>query len=117
MALHAAVGLLWNSWSFLDSSCPLRVCLLRQRGLLARPLPTQFLNKFHHLQAQAFFHNQFLNLLFVLHFFAAHFRGNVIGQIWSGRVLFRQRACFMQLRHDHFGVGLSVSTPSTGGII
>ena len=50
MALHAAVGLLWSSWSFLDSSCPLRVCPLRQRvsvlclrvclrqcGLLARP--------------------------------------------------------------------------------
>ena len=31
--------------------------------------------------------------------------------------LFRQRACFMQLRHDHFGVGLSDSTSSTGDII
>ena len=31
--------------------------------------------------------------------------------------LFRQRACFMQLRHDHFGVDLSISTPSTGCII
>ena len=36
-ALHAAVGLLWNFWSFLDSSCPLRACLLLQRRLLSRP--------------------------------------------------------------------------------